>query len=44
MSIIDVACNFQTDKSPSASHPAPVHATIAAGDELTFHWSALLSS
>jgi hypothetical protein len=38
----DCMCNRQQDDSPSASKPAPIHATVAAGAELTFHWSAAL--
>jgi hypothetical protein len=36
-----LTCNFQSDKSPSAAVPAPIHATVAAGATLDFHWTKL---
>jgi hypothetical protein len=34
-----VTCNFQSDKSPSSTQPAALHASVAAGGELSFEWS-----
>ncbi|EIM86641.1 glycoside hydrolase family 61 protein [Stereum hirsutum FP-91666 SS1] len=39
LSLIDVQCNGYTDGGVIGSEPAPIYATVAAGDEMHLNWT-----